>query len=138
MRYVRNLRQFCMIIAALALLPGLVEAGLASKTLREVKLTSRALDVTVSLDGKLVFTLTPGEILVYSVEEDAVIDRIAIDAGYTRITYSENNRLVLTAPEPATLRILAYDRVHDINITNRPFRGPRDASVTLVVFDDYQ
>ena len=54
------------------------------------------------------------------------------------VQWSEEERLILSAADPSTLEILKYDQVFDINITNRPYKGPQDAKVTLVVFDDYQ
>ena len=133
-----NLTRFFLLILALALLPQLVYAGIEWQNLREVNLKQKALDVTASFDGKLIFTLTPGAILVYSTIDDKFIDRIPVDAGYTSIAYSNDKQLILSAANPATLKIIKFDEVHDINITNRPFKGAADAKVTLVVFDDYQ
>jgi hypothetical protein len=133
-----NLKRFFILILALALLPQLVYAGVEWQNLREVNLKQKALDVTASFDGKLIFTLTPGAILVYSTIDDKFIDRIPVDASYTSIAYSNDERLILSAADPATLKIIKFDEVYDINITNRPFKGAADAKVTLVVFDDYQ
>jgi hypothetical protein len=133
-----NMKRFLILILVLLVLPQFVHAGVEWKNLRELKLKEKALDVTASLDGKLVFTLTPGAILVYSVADDTFIDQIPVDAIYTRITYSSDERLVLTAANPATLKIIKYDQVYAINIANRPYMGVEKAKVTLVVFDDYQ
>jgi hypothetical protein len=138
MRRSLGTQKFLFTILLLLWLPSLALAGIEWQSLREVNLDGKALDVTVSADGKLVFALTPGKILVYAAIEDKVIDQIPVDGRYTRITYSDEERLILSAADPATLQILKYERVYDINITNRPFRGPQDARVTLVVFDDYQ
>ena len=138
MRQPWNYRRFCFLILALALLPQLVQAGVEWKTLQKVKLESRALDVTASFDGTLIFSLTPGAILVYSTPDNRFIDRIPVDASYTRIAYSNDERLILSAADPATFNIIKFSRVYDINIANRPFKGAADAKVTLVVFDDYQ
>jgi hypothetical protein len=134
----RYIKWFFFSLLTLLWLPQVVHAGIEWKNLREIKLESQALDVTASFDGKLIFALTPGKILVYSAAEDAMIDRIPVDTAYTRIAYSNDQRIILSAADPAALGILRYDRVYDINITNRPYRGPREAKVTLVVFDDYQ
>ena len=134
----RQLRLLLFFLLVLAFLPQAVYAGLEWKTLKKVDLTDQALDVTASFDGKLVFTLTPAAILVYATEEGRFIDRIPVASGYTRISFSHEERLILSAADPARLEIIKYSRVYDINITDRPFKGAADAKVTLVVFDDYQ
>jgi len=126
---------FCLLFTCL---PPAVNAGLEWKTLQKVKLAEQALDVTASFDGKLIFSLTPGAILVYAADENRFIDRIPVAGGFTRIAFSHDERLILSAADPAQLEIIKYDRVYDINIENRPFKGAADAKVTLVVFDDYQ
>ena len=138
MRPYRKLKLFCCFSLALAVLPGLALAGMEFRSLQKVKLESRALDVTASFDGKLIFSLTPGKILVYSTDDNRMIDRIPVAAGYTRIAYSNDERLILSAADPAAFEIIKFDQVYDINIANRPFKGAPDAKVTLVVFDDYQ
>lgn len=134
-RQLKRLLVFCLVLTCL---PQAVFAGLEWKTLQKVKLAAQALDVTASFDGKLIFSLTPGAILVYAADENRFIDRIPVASGFTRIAFSHEERLVLSAADPARLEIIKYDRVYDINIDNRPFKGAADAKVTLVVFDDYQ
>jgi len=134
----RNIKQGFFILLALLFLTQWVHAGIEWKTLREVKLAGRALDVTASFDGKLIFSLTPGAILVYSTDDDRFTDRIPVDTRYTRIAYSNDERLILSSADPATLAVIKFDPVYEINITNRPFKGAANARVTLVVFDDYQ
>lgn len=138
MRQSRNIKRGLLLILALLWLPQFAHAGIEWQTLREVKLANQALDVTASFDGKLIFSLTPGAILVYSTADNRFMNRIPVDTRYTRIAYSNDERLILSATDPATLKVIKFDQVYDINITNRPFRGPADAKVTLVVFDDYQ
>ncbi len=138
MRYPWNNKRVCFLILALVLLPQLVLAGVEWKILQKVKLESRALDVTASFDGTLIFSLTPGAILVYATADNRFIDRIPVGASYTRLAYSNENRLILSAANPAAFEIIKYDRIYDINISNRPYEGAADAKVTLVVFDDYQ
>lgn len=138
MRLPQNVKWFIFTILAMLCLPQFSQAGIEWRTLREVKLSSQAIDVAASSDGKLIFALTPGKILVYSAVEDAMVDQITVDTIYTNIATSNDQRIILSAADPATLSILKYNRVYDINITNRPFRGPKDAKVTLIVFDDYQ
>jgi len=138
MRQSWNSKRAFFLILALLCLPQFVHAGIEWKTLQEVKLVSQALDVTASFDGKLIFSLTPGAILVYSTADNRFTDRIPVDTRYTRIAYANEERLILSAADPATLKVIKFNQVYDINIANRPFKGTADAKVTLVVFDDYQ
>lgn len=138
MQHPWSYRRLCFLTLALALLPQLVLAGVEWKTLQKVKLENQALDVTASFDGTLIFSLTPGAILVYATPDNRFIDRIPVDASYTRIAYSNDERLILSAADPAAFNIIKFSRVYDINIEKRPFKGAADAKVTLVVFDDYQ
>ncbi len=138
MRYPWNNKRVCFLILALALLLGLVFAGIKFRSTEIVKLGNRTLDVAASFDGKLIFSLTPGKILVYSTDDNSMIDQIPVDTSYIRIAYSKDSRLILSAADPAVFTIIKFDQVHDINIANRPFKGSANAKVTLVVFDDYQ
>jgi len=133
-----RLTLLCFFVLVAVAAPQAAHAGLEWKTLDKVELAEQALDVTASFDGKLIFTLTPKAILVYATEENRFIDHIPVAPGYTRIAFSHEERLILSAADPARLEIIQYDRVYDINITDRPFKGSADAKVTLVVFDDYQ
>jgi len=114
------------------------QANIQWKDLQKIALQGQILDVTSSADGNLIFALTPGQILVFTVDKGTVTDRLAVDPMYNRIAYSEANRLVLTSPDPGSMRIVQYDRIYDIELSNRPVRGPDHAKVTLAVFDDYQ
>ena len=138
MRQSRHFKRVFYLILILFCLPQFVNAGIEWKTLREVKLAGQALDVTASFDGKLIFCLTPGAILVYATTDNRLVDRIPVDTRYTRIAYANEEQLILSAADPATLKIIKFDQIYAINITNRHFKGAADANVTLVVFDDYQ
>ncbi len=134
----RTLKQFLMLCIALVLLPGLVQAGIEWENLRELKLKNQALDVTASFDGKLIFTLTPGEILVYATDTDTFLEPIPVNRSFTRIAYANDEKLIVAAADPAKLSVIKFDQVYTINISNRPATGAQKPKVTLVVFDDYQ
>ncbi len=99
----------------------------------------KPLDVAASADGKLVFLLAPGKLLVYSVPEKRATDSIVVDASFDRISYSENSKLlILTSGSSGKLRMIRVEPVKEIDISGHPFKGPADAPVILAVFDDYQ
>jgi hypothetical protein len=116
-----------------------VWADLRWTTLAELTLQGEPLDVTSSADGKSLFVLTPGEILVYSTPENALEKKIPVGEGFDRITYSPAlHALVLTARGSKTLKILKLQDIHPLDLSGLPFKGPEGAPVTVVVFSGYQ
>jgi protein-disulfide isomerase len=114
-------------------------ADVSWSTLRDVNLDKEPLDVTASADGKSVFILLPGEILVYSVQGNVVEKRIPVDKGFERITYSPGlHGLVLTGSGIKSLKILKLQDIHELDVSGLPFMGPENAPVTIAVFSDYQ
>jgi hypothetical protein len=107
--------------------------------LRQVDLNTQPIDVAISEDGKLVFVLTAGEIVVYSPSENKIENRIPIDREFDRMTYSgKNNTIALTSSSSKILRIVRVDWIYDIDISGLPFKGVANAPVIIAVFDDYQ
>jgi protein-disulfide isomerase len=127
-----------MLSVVLFSLPQTVLAGVEWENLQKFSLEEQALDVTTSFDGKTAFMLTPGAILVYSIKEKKINARIPVDPGFNRISYTEGDRLVLSASKPSSVSIIQYSTVYNIDISERPVKGPANAKVTIVVFDDYQ
>ena len=108
------------------------------KNLMKLEPQAKILDVAVSADGSLVFGLTKKAILIFTTADQKMIDRIPVDQRYETIVFSNPDRLVLTSKKPPLINIIQYSRIYDIDISGRPFKGGADASVVLVVFDDYQ
>jgi hypothetical protein len=95
--------------------------------------------VAPSSDGKWLFILTPGEILVYSFPEGKITDRIPVDKDFDRIASLPRADLVTIASSTKkALQIILLEAVYKIDVTGLPFKGPSDAAVTVIVFDDYQ
>ena len=137
----RHLLKFTLFLFVWGTLAGVSPSAFAkieSKTIKKINLPNQVLDITTSFDGKLIFSLTSGKIMVYSIANDRFIDQIPVSTDFNRITYSNEEHLILSAANPAALEIIKYDRIYNINIANRPFKGVADAKVNLVVFDDYQ
>jgi hypothetical protein len=120
-------------------MPQAVRAGVEWTITKQIELDTPPVDAATSSDGKLIFVLVPGEILVYSVSKDKVTDRIPVDKVFDRITrFEKDHVLVLTSSSAKTLKIVQVDLVHDIDLSGLPFMGPADAPVTIAVFSDYQ
>ena len=119
--------------------PGLVHSEVDLKTVKQIDLNAAPVDVAASEDGKLVFVLTRSEIVVYSSDNNKIVNRITLDKDFDRIKYlRESSLLVLTSTSSKTLRFVRVDQVYDIDISGLPFQGPAQAPVTIAVFDDYQ
>lgn len=120
-------------------LPHIAHADLEWKIIKELDVKATPLDVTVSADGKYLFILTPGEILVHSFLEGKVTDRIPVDKHFDRIvSLPRANMITVSSSEHKALKIILLEAVYKIDVTDLPFKGPKDALVTVAVFDDYQ
>lgn len=109
------------------------------KITRQLDLQATPLDIATSADGRWILILTPGEVLIYSVGEDEVINHIPVDPTFDKLTYStKNNTVILTSHSKKSMKIIQLDVIRDISVSGLPFHGPEHASVTVAVFDDYQ
>jgi glutaredoxin len=122
----------------LTLVASIVHAEVSYEAILTTDLETSVVDVATDPDEDLVFLLTQTAVLFYSPKEKAVIDRIPLSETFDRIALLDNDRLILTGAEPSRISIIHYDRIYPIDITDRAFKGPADAKVTIVVFDDYQ
>ena len=109
------------------------------KIVKDLDLKTTPLDIAPSLDGKWLYILTPGEILVYSFSVGTITDRIPVDKGFDKIaSLPRADTLVISSSAKKAVQIVLLEPLYKIDVTGSPFRGPQDAPVTLVVFDDYQ
>jgi predicted DsbA family dithiol-disulfide isomerase len=127
-----------LVAVMLILAPAGLQAAFEYENILKADIDGTVLDVTADPDAELVFLLTPKAILIYSIKDEAVLDRIPLDGRFDRIAYQSDDRLVLTAANPSRINIVQFSRIYDIDLTGRAVKGPKDAGVTLVVFDDYQ
>jgi hypothetical protein len=126
-------------VASWTLFPESPEAATEWTVLKTLDLNAPPLDVAPSLDGQWIFILAPGEVQIYSVREGKITDHIPVDKDFDRIaSLPRDNVLTISSSAKKTIQIVMLQPVHAIDVTNTSFKGPRDAPVTLVVFDDYQ
>jgi len=138
-RVFRVLGIFLIILTSWVSASQIVHADVDWAIIKQINLGAKPLDIAASGDGKSIFILVPGEILIYSISEDRVTNRIPIDKDFDRITHSEKtNTLILTSSSSKRLKIIQGEPIHKIDLSGLPFKGPADAPVTVAVFDDYQ
>jgi hypothetical protein len=130
---------FLLLFASCILVPQFIYAEIDTTLINQTNLDVQPLDVAASIDGKTIYVLARGEILVYSVNEGKVSNRIPVDKDFDKLTYAaRNNALILTSSSSKTLKIIQVDYIYKIAIDGLPFKGPADAAVTIAVFNDYQ
>ena len=135
----RKLSISLLVIISWVLVPQFIYAEIDTTLIKQTNLDVKPLDVVASIDGKTIYVLALGEILVYSVDEGKVSNRIPVDKDFDKLTYAaQNNVLILTGSSSKTLKIIQVDFIYDIALDGLPFKGPANAPVTLAVFDDYQ
>ncbi len=106
---------------------------------KQLNLEAAPQDVVSSGDGKWVYVLTKGEILIYSEAEGKVVKRVPVDKTFDRLTFSAaDNTLIVTSSTGKMMNIIQLEQVHHFALDGVPFEGGKNAPVTLVVFSDYQ
>jgi hypothetical protein len=122
-----------------AFLPQIVQADVEWRIIKDLKLETTPLDITPSTDGKWLYILAPGEILIFSISEGTIFDRIPVDKDFDRIApLPRPGFFTITSSTKKTLQVILFETIYKIDLTDSPFRGPKDALVTVAVFDDYQ
>jgi len=117
----------------------LFAATLDWQVINQIKIEGAPLDVATSTDGRWVFVLTQGEVIVYSTADGHVVNRIPVDKIFDMLTHSAiNNTLILGSGSGKTLKIIQLEVIHTIDISGLPFKGPEHAPITIAVFADYQ
>ncbi len=128
-----------LVMTAWASLPGTAQADIEWKVLKSLDLKAAPVDVAPSMDGQRLFVLTPGEILIYSIPEGKITDHIAVDKEFDRIVaLPRGDALSVSSSKKKMLQIVMLESIYKIDISGHPIKGPKDAPVTIAVYDDYQ
>jgi hypothetical protein len=113
--------------------------GVEATRLKQISIDKKPLDVATATDGKLMFVLVPGEVLIFSNLEDTPLNRIGVDAQFDRMTFAEKlDLLILSSTTDKKVDMVRIELISDISIEGSPYLGRADAPVTIAVFDDYQ
>ncbi len=131
-----------IILAVMGILlsvPAVISAEIEWTIGGQLGLKAPPLDISASADGKWLYILCPGEIAIYSFNEDKIINRIPVDKSVDRMIYvKEKNALVVTSRSGDTVRIIQLEVVHTFTTSGLPYKGPKRAPITIAVFSDYQ
>jgi hypothetical protein len=119
--------------------PLMSTAELEWSTTKQLELEKNPIDIATAADGAMLFILSPGEVLVYTLSKNEITDRIPVSQSFDRLTYSQkDNSLILSSSLNKTLEIVKLETIHDISVAGIPFLGAEDAPVAITVFNDYQ
>ena len=130
---------FLFVIISWVSVPQFIYAEIDTTLIKQTNLDVQPLDIAASADGKMIYVLARGEILLYSIDEGKVSNRIPIDKDFDKLTYAaKDNVLILTSSSSKTLKIIQVDFIYNITLDGLPYKGPAAAAVTIAVFDDYQ
>ncbi len=128
-----------LILSVICFAPHSVFAEIEWTVKKQLKLEAAPTDIASSVDGKWIFVLTSGGILVYSVTDDKVVKHIPVDKTFDHLTYSVPDKvLIASSSAEKTLKIIQLEIIQHFSLVGLPFEGPKNAPVTLVVFSDYQ
>jgi hypothetical protein len=106
---------------------------------QEMKLSSEALDLTVSGDGLWTFVLTgSGMVSIYSATGD-LVQSIEVGREFDSLEYSAaGNRLLLSSSREKKVKVLSLAMINELDYKDSPFKGAANAPVTIAAFDDFQ
>ncbi|OGP54718.1 MAG: hypothetical protein A2Y65_11275 [Deltaproteobacteria bacterium RBG_13_52_11] len=128
-----------VVIVSLVSVPSGIPAEVVWTIGGQLDLKTSPLDICASADGKWLYILSAGEVAVYSFADDTIVNRIAIDKAFDRMIYvKEKNALVVAGRSGNTVQIIQLDVVHQFVLSGLPYKGPKNAPVTVAVFSDYQ
>ncbi len=104
-----------------------------------LKLKVSPIDVAFSTNGRWVFVLTDqGEIFIYS-RDGKLNDKFTVRTDVDGIEVGHREDILfLTSRKSKTVYVITLKFIYDISVSGSPFKGPADAPVVIVVFDDYQ
>jgi hypothetical protein len=127
------------VMGVLVSVPAVISSEIEWTMVGQLDLKTPPLDISASADGKWLYILCPGEIAVYSFNEDKIVKRIPVDKSADRMIYvKEKNALLISSRSGDTVRIIQLEVVHSFNNSGLPYKGPKRAPITIAVFSDYQ
>ena len=109
------------------------------KTLTQLRIKEKPLDVDVSLDGQNLYILVEGKLIIYSLTEEKSNYSIPINKSLDTLKISEaNESIILLSTSEKLIEIIQLQFITQFELSGLPFRGPDKAPVTICAFIDYR
>ena len=116
-----------------------VNAGVEWKVEKQLRLKETPLSLVASADGRYVYILAQGKLLIYSLMEGKGKYTIPVDTSLDMITLSEATKmLILTSKAEKLVQIISLAFIPSFDISGLAFLGLENAPVTITTFIDYQ
>lgn len=96
-------------------------------------------DITLSRDGTMAYVLTEHSILLVSLQENKVAEKIPLTESFERIALSADESTVyLTQPHSRHIVLMQISQIYQIENGKSPIIGNPKAPVSVVAFLDFQ
>ncbi len=116
-----------------------VVAKVEWEVLKDIILDESPKDIAMTSDDSTAYILSNNEVLIFSFQEDKVVDRIPIKEKFSKIALSNSeDKLFLLDAKSKRLTAILIEQIHDIEIGKSPIIGDPNAPVNVVVFFDFQ
>lgn len=104
-----------------------------------IKLDNPAVDIEISLSGQMIFVLdNQGQVSVYNAS-GTLLDKVKVGSDVDQIKIGPRDGvLYLSNSKEPSIQVHSLAFAYDIDIKKAPFKGPKNAPVSLVVFSDFQ
>lgn len=135
----RMLTFFPLWLAGLVLFATPARSVVEWQTARTVSVDEAFVDLAASPDGQWTFVLTgEGDVRIYTAAGD-LADTIHVGGSFDAIASApRGDKLYLSNRAAGTVQIVELEFVQQIDISGSPSRGDADATVAIVVFEDFQ
>ena len=133
----------CIIMTTQTSLAAVQDKGTNGKVewgvVRQFQIPSSPIDIAHSLDGKYAFVLTQDSKVFIFDNTGALQGTIPVNKGVNSIALDPLGQFLhMSDSEKNNFYTLAIDFVVDINAVDAPFKGKKDALITVAVFSDFQ
>lgn len=109
------------------------------QVLQTVRLTGTPLDMLVSPDNRWIYLLNDkGQLSIYDTN-GRLKDAIDVGQDIDHIKAGPREDLLfLLSRSSGKVELISISMIEDIGTENAPYKGPRDAPITIAVFGDFQ
>jgi protein-disulfide isomerase len=115
------------------------EAKIQFEPPKDIQLDDNPKDIIFSRDGSTAFILGQKSILIYSLQEAKVTDRIPLTKAYSQLALSpDESAFYLTSQDSPQVAVIPFAFIINIEVGKSPVIGNAKAPVILAAFLDFQ